>query len=82
MSNIQTEALLMSKSLQLMLTKKKGMGWKIMFCRIESTNYLIETKAIGIRTKLMEDQLSSIRGAKAAISQILNCSSLLTQPLN
>ena len=30
----------------------------------------------------MEDQLSSIQAAKAAISQVSNCSSLLTQSLN
>ena len=30
----------------------------------------------------MEDQRSSIRAAKAAISQISNCSSLPTQPMN
>ena len=82
MSNIQTEALVMSNWLQFMLTKEKEGCWKIIFGSIESAYYLIETKAIATRTKLMEDHLSSIQAAKAAIAQISYCTSLLTQPLN
>ena len=54
MLNIQTEDLLRSNLLQLILTKKKKGGcccWKIMFGRIESANYLIEIMAVGTRNK-------------------------------
>ena len=49
--------------------------------RIESANCLNKKpRQLALEINLMEDQLSSIRAAKAPITQISNCSSLLTHP--
>ena len=83
MHEFQIRRCRISNSLQLMLTKKRGC-WKIIFGRIESANYLIETKTIGtIRNKSNGRPAvfnTSYKGSD--IYQISNCSSLLTQPLN